>query len=271
MAKERFLSYSEHYEDVILYNVLKEIKEGFYIDVGANHPWRISVTKGFYNMGWKGINIEPLPKEYSMLCEDRPRDINLNLGIGSKEEKISFLIAGKDSGTSTCDPKIIEKHKRQGYAYEEIIIQVKTLSSVVREYVNTVQPIHFCKVDVEGFEKEVLEGLDLENIRPWIFVIESISPGTSKQKYKEWEEILIKNGYTFSLEEKLNRYYLSKEKESLSNKFLSSKQLMEVYDIYTVIDKDAYLGSYPYRLGQIMLKPLVPIYHLCRPLLRKMK
>ena len=60
-------SYSQFYEDFILISVFHNVKEGFYIDIGANDPNIISVTKSFYLSGWNGINIELLPDKYDLL------------------------------------------------------------------------------------------------------------------------------------------------------------------------------------------------------------
>ena len=38
-----------------MYDALHDVKEGFYIDVGANDPWEISVTKAFYDIGRHGF------------------------------------------------------------------------------------------------------------------------------------------------------------------------------------------------------------------------
>jgi len=54
-----FVSYAQNYEDVMLWRALKHIENGFYIDVGAAWPSEHSVTKLFYDEGWRGINIEP--------------------------------------------------------------------------------------------------------------------------------------------------------------------------------------------------------------------
>ena len=51
----------------ILFYLLNDIQNGFYIDVGANDPNLYSVTKAFYQRGWYGINIEPLPEKYRLL------------------------------------------------------------------------------------------------------------------------------------------------------------------------------------------------------------
>ena len=56
----RFYSYAQEYEDLALYLALRDIKKIFYIDVGANDPTYLSVTKFFYLGGGNGINIEPL-------------------------------------------------------------------------------------------------------------------------------------------------------------------------------------------------------------------
>lgn len=55
-----FISYAQNYEDVMLHRALKGVEKGFYIDVGANDPVQYSVTKAFYERGWRGINIEPI-------------------------------------------------------------------------------------------------------------------------------------------------------------------------------------------------------------------
>jgi len=81
VVEKKFVMYSQDFEDWILFCALHDVENGFYVDVGANDPWALSVTKAFYERGWHGINIEPLRDKYDELCLDRPRDINLNLGI----------------------------------------------------------------------------------------------------------------------------------------------------------------------------------------------
>lgn len=46
-------SYAQDREDLIIAEILKGVKEGFYVDVGANSPTVYSVTKAFYEMGWE--------------------------------------------------------------------------------------------------------------------------------------------------------------------------------------------------------------------------
>ena len=77
-----WVSYAQNYEDVTLLRALGDVASGFYIDVGANDPRFDSVTRAFYERGWHGINIEPVPHWHERLRSDRPRDLNLRVAAG---------------------------------------------------------------------------------------------------------------------------------------------------------------------------------------------
>ena len=65
-------SYSQFYEDIWLNRVFEKQSTGFYINIGAAGPDSGSVTKLFYDRGWCGINLEPVPDLYSKLAAKRP-------------------------------------------------------------------------------------------------------------------------------------------------------------------------------------------------------
>ena len=79
------ISYAQNFEDVMLWRALKNVKNGFYVDVGAGRPELDSVTKHFYEQGWHGINIEPHSEDFLLLAAARPRDVNLNIAIGPQK------------------------------------------------------------------------------------------------------------------------------------------------------------------------------------------
>lgn len=54
-------AYSQEGEDLVLNRIFGEQATGYYVDVGAHHPFRFSNTAIFYKKGWCGINIDPLP------------------------------------------------------------------------------------------------------------------------------------------------------------------------------------------------------------------
>jgi len=77
-----FISYAQNLEDVMHYRALRDVKRGFYVDVGANSPDQHSVTRTLYERGWRGINIEPATGFHEQLVAARPDDINLAVAVG---------------------------------------------------------------------------------------------------------------------------------------------------------------------------------------------
>ena len=77
------ISYAQNFEDVMIARLFDTDYHGFYLDIGAAHPDYLSVTRHFYDQGWSGINVEPTFRFYPLLCEARPRDINLQCAIGN--------------------------------------------------------------------------------------------------------------------------------------------------------------------------------------------
>jgi len=65
------VSYAQDAEDVMLQRAFPRDYRGFYIDAGASDPVQFSVTKHFYDRGWRGINIEPVPSVWGRLRDQR--------------------------------------------------------------------------------------------------------------------------------------------------------------------------------------------------------
>ena len=131
----RFESYAQEYEDLILYCALKDIENGFYIDVGANDPEVLSVTKAFYDKGWHGINIEPLHAVCAKLVAARPRDINLCIGLGKEHGKLELY---ERNMISTFSEENAVRLKMPPESKKTKIIW--TLSEVYEQYAPPSQP-----------------------------------------------------------------------------------------------------------------------------------
>jgi hypothetical protein len=52
------ISWSQGGEDLALLHAILGKRDGLYIDVGAHHPSRFSVTRHLYQMGWSGVNVD---------------------------------------------------------------------------------------------------------------------------------------------------------------------------------------------------------------------
>jgi FkbM family methyltransferase len=207
-----FISYAQNFEDVMLWRALKHVEKGLYIDVGANDPTVHSVTKAFYDRGWNGINVEPLPSHHADLMIARPRDINLQCAAGAEEGEIEVWECDV-RGWGTASPDVISQHSKNGHQGVFHRVTLSPLKNICSKYVSS--DIHFLKIDVEGFEKYVIDGMDFSCFRPWIMVIEATKPNSTQEVYSEWEQEVISNGYMLVYTDGLNRFYVAKEHDEL--------------------------------------------------------
>src|ERR1700756_4734449 len=207
--------YAQHGEDLALARLLPDVERGFYIDVGAGHPESCNVTKLFYDRGWSGINIEPAPTDYRLLCAARPRDINLNCCAGASEGVDCFAVyPAFNEAVNAQEAGIRAIFARQGLFPIQRTIQTVTLNTVIRIHAPEQCDIHFLKIDVEGYERRVLEGLDLSRYRPWVLCIEATEPYTQIRSDHKWNDLIFAAGYRQIAFDGLNCFYQSPDRKS---------------------------------------------------------
>jgi FkbM family methyltransferase len=209
-------SYAQNGEDVVLARAFREVRSGFYIDVGASDPVVDSVTKHFYERGWHGINIEPALATLAALRDTRPRDVNLGVALGESEGTATFYeLPRQMTGCSTLSPELAKEYRRDGWEPREREVEVRTLAQVCEEHVGE-RVIDFLKIDVEGDELAVLIGADLARFRPRVLVVEATRPGTPIPAYDEWESHVLGARYQFVMFDGLNRFYVREEDQPLT-------------------------------------------------------
>jgi FkbM family methyltransferase len=207
------ISFAQNQEDIMLWRALRQVRDGFYIDVGAADPSEWSVTRVFYEQGWHGINLEPNLSYFEPLHAARSRDINLPFGAGRESGQQTFYDVG-GSGLSTFDRAIAERHKANGWTVTEKTVEILTLVEVCERH-RPDGPIHFLKIDVEGTEADVLAGADFTRFRPWIVLVEAAEPLSQEASHAEWEPLLTGHAYTFVWYDGLNRFYVADEMRAL--------------------------------------------------------
>ncbi|MGH7042011.1 MAG: FkbM family methyltransferase, partial [Acetobacteraceae bacterium] len=205
-----FISYAQNFEDVLLWRALRRVEAGFYIDVGAAHPDTDSVTRAFYDSGWRGIDIEPVPELARRIRAARPRDIVIEAAaVATEAAQTQTLFVVPGTGLSTLHPRVLGRCAGLP-SPEPLEVAGTTLAAICRAHAP--DDIHFLKVDVEGGERAVLAGADFQAFRPWIVLVEATEPLSQRAAYATWEGLLLSAGYRFLWYDGLNRFYAAAER-----------------------------------------------------------
>jgi FkbM family methyltransferase len=225
------ISYAQNLEDVMLYRVFRDRRSGFYIDVGAADPVHHSVTKWFYDLGWSGINIEPHSRFFQALQRERPRDVNLNCGAGAAAGKAVFVEMEATPEWSSFDEAAQHAATKRGEGVTEHRLPILTLNDIIKRH-GAGRKIDFLKIDVEGWERQVLSGLDLKRHRPIIIVVEATRQGTAERNESAWEELLIGADYRAVFFDGLNKFYLDDARSALGEYFAVPPNVFDDYKLH---------------------------------------
>ena len=209
-------SYAQNFEDVMLWRALRHVPNGFYIDVGAQHPVVDSVSKAFYEHGWRGIHVEATTTYANLLRQDRPDETVLQTALSDHHGALTFYEI-PDTGLSTGDKSIAEKHQAQGFAVRETTVPCITLADVFAQAGQ--REIHWLKIDVEGMEPQVLAGWGDSVTRPWVLVVESTYPNSQIETHAAWQAMVLDRGYREVHFDGLSRFYVVAERTDIAERF----------------------------------------------------
>ena len=168
------LAYSQDGEDMLLRRLFEGQRVGFYVDVGAHHPYRFSNTCYFHRRGWRGINVDPNPDAIRVFDRYRPGDTNVCVGIADAPGTLEYHFFN-ESALNTFDAALAKKRAQMpGYRLVETrSVPVRTLDELLTEYLPKDQRIDFLTVDVEGLDLAVLRSGNWDRFRPQILLVES--------------------------------------------------------------------------------------------------
>ena len=167
--------YPDDQEDALKADFFGALRDGYFVEVGANEPRRASQTWTFEQLGWRGILIEPQPDLAQQLARERNAQV-VAAACSSPENdgcNMTLRLAGPHS--SVNDRLVAPGAQPQG----TIEVPVRTLDAILRQ-ASAPAPVDFVSIDVEGHELDVLQGFDLEQWQPRLVLIEdhlaSLSP-----------------------------------------------------------------------------------------------
>ncbi|MFS4461104.1 FkbM family methyltransferase [Bdellovibrio sp. HCB2-146] len=191
--KNRNNSFAQEGEDLLILEAMKYKRNGFFVDVGAHHPFRFSNTYALKSYGWTGINIEPNPTLYQYFCKLRPDDINLNCGISNAtSNSLTYYEFDEPAlntfSKETCKKRILEGHQ----LISEKTVPVTTLSKIFQKHASD-REIDLLSVDVEGLDYDVLTTNNWSTVNPKCVLIEDHD--FSFDRSSRIDTFLVSHGY----------------------------------------------------------------------------
>jgi FkbM family methyltransferase len=191
-------SYSQEGEDLVVDRLLSSKKGGFYVEVGAHHPFRFSNTYFFYKRGWTGICIDPLPGTKKAFNKSRPKDIFLQLGISMNSGLLNYFMFNEPALNTFNKCLAEQRNGKEGYRLiKTMYIETKPLTEILRDYKISKEGIDLLSIDVEGMDLEVLSSIDLGKYAPKIIIVECLDFDLNDIKSDSIFSLLTKRGYIF--------------------------------------------------------------------------
>ena len=191
--------FSQAGEDGILQAIfrkkLEKKEKGFFVDVGAYHPYKGSNTYLLYINGWRGINIDACPGSMRAFNKERPGDINIEIGIGEKEETLTYYCIDFNSTMNSFSKEnlinlgIYEKVK------QKLPVKVIPLKKLLDKYSDKFETIDLLNIDAEGFDLEIIKSNDWTKYKPKVIVIELDCKNISDLQNNETAKYLCNMGY----------------------------------------------------------------------------
>jgi len=167
----RSLSFAQYGEDALLAGCVAPRNKGFYVDVGAYHPWRQSLTYKLYLRGWSGLTVEPNPAAERLFRRYRPRDIHFPGGVAATDERLTYYCF-LEAKMNTFAADLAEAYEKSGLRPLGVInIPCRPLQAIIDELAPGCQ-IDLLNIDCEGFDFTTLRTLDFARNRPTVLLIE---------------------------------------------------------------------------------------------------
>jgi len=200
ISKKYFYSYGGI--DSVVNDIFKNQKNGFYVDVGAQHPIKNNNTYLLHKKGWEGINIDLDQKNINLFNVSRKKDCNICAAISSLEKDANLYYYHEGSPVNTLSREVADRQK--AIIKETRAIRTKTLTSILENSKFKNKEIDFLSIDVEGVELEVLQGLNLNIYKPKIIVVELLDLDSKKLEIKNLNINNVINSEIYKYIEKNN-------------------------------------------------------------------
>lgn len=200
IIKSRQLKFhtGQYGEDVFLHKQFRRmLNKGYYIDVGAHHPYAISNTSYLWSLGWNGVNVDASKAAIQEFNTARPDDLNICAAVVSTDKaqlgsSIRFYFNKDIDNTATCDATIAEE---RGLLNSVDVPCVSMPSLILQAKANFGGNFDFLNIDIEGFDEVAIFDINSWPEKPKILMIEIYSRDLVELLARPSVNTLLSAGY----------------------------------------------------------------------------
>jgi FkbM family methyltransferase len=207
---------SEGFEALLLRRLaqLKRSNETFFfLQIGANDGISHDPIHAFVSaFKIAGIVVEPLPDVFERLCatySKHPQIKKLNIAVHEELERVTLYRPAKDSGDENSGIASLNQDRfkltsaRSGVQEEDIqAVEVPAMSISRLLETEQVKHLDLLQIDTEGYDMQILAGLDLTQHQPSIIRFEHgvYSGVPARDELRETLLRLYDHGYSVAME-----------------------------------------------------------------------
>ena len=189
--------FGQNAEDIIVLKHLNnEIdQKGIFVDFGAYHPVKYSLTYLLYLCGWRGVNVDGNKKSIQLFENYREGDVNLRALISNKVERTRY-VSFAEGAYNTCNDKsineLLSRDDEQFKLVDDEFLESTTPNHIFEKYIGQ-KKFDYLNIDLEGFDEKVFYSIDFDKYRPKVITMETNIETCRSEPMKSF---LQNNNYT---------------------------------------------------------------------------
>ena len=177
--------FGEFAEDIFINRVFKNLDSGFYIDIGAYHPFKGSLTNLLFQKGWKGMNIDLSKDSIELFKIARPNDLNINCAITDFNGETYYY----QNSEINQQNSLLKSNDNQ----KKVKVDAFTLNELLN--INKIDECNYLNIDTEGNEFTILQTINFDLIQPLLISIEDNSFDLESENKKKIINLMEKKNY----------------------------------------------------------------------------
>jgi len=191
-------------EDIFVSNYTKNIKNGFYIDIGAHHPLNQNNTFLLHKKNWSGINVDINEFSIDLFNYLRPNDLNIQTIISDSNDYVDLYYQKDFSFLNTIDLSTAKRHFNNNFKTRKV--KSLTFNELLSNSIYKNKKINFLNIDVEGAEMKILKCIDFAKYDPDLICIEILKLHLKKADQRE-KKLASNDIYNFLIKKKYKKIW----------------------------------------------------------------